>query len=93
MIALGAKPSVDENKIEKTPSPIALMYGQIKEFAKSTGNELASVSGIFNFMESGTTSGTFATNGTVTTSSDGAIGVGVRTNTAESVDIDSLLKE
>ncbi len=80
LIALGVNVPVETAEVEKTPSPIALMYGQLKDFVKSTGNQLSSVSSAFDFMQSSTTSDLSLAKNTITASADGAIGISTTDN-------------
>ena len=94
LIALGVNAPADTAEVEKTPSPIALLYEQAKELLKSTGNQLAEVNSAFGFMQNGTISEEIITaKNTVATSSDGSIGISTTNNNPDSSDVNSLTEE
>jgi hypothetical protein len=95
LIALGVNASADTAVVEeKTPSPIALLYGQAKELLKSTGNQLAEVSSAFNFMQSTTTSRKLQpAKNTIATSTDGSIGISTTNNDPDTSNVNSLTEE
>lgn len=82
LISLNASQPVETAEVTNEPSPIALMYGQMKDFAKSFGNNLASVSTVFNKMKTATTSDDYTPKDTVATSTDGSIGVSTTDNSS-----------
>ncbi len=82
-----------ENTENKTPSPLALMYGGMKDFFKSTGNELAEVSTIFKSLQTTTTDDAFSHRDTIATSSDGAIGVSTTNYDTDNSNIDTLTEQ
>lgn len=92
LIALSIKTPV-ETAETKTPSPFALMYGQIKDFVKSTGNQMAEVSSAFNFMQSSTTPEIYPAKDTVATSSDGTIGISTTNYDTDNSSVTSLTVE
>jgi hypothetical protein len=89
LIAIGTNAQVETIE-EKTPSPFALMYEHMKDFFKSTGNQMAEVSTIFSSLQSSTTVEEHSTKNTVATSSDGSIGVSTTSYNNSETDVDTL---
>ncbi len=85
LVAVGVTSSPDTAQVEKTPSPLSLMFTEIKGFFNTTGSQLAQVGSSFNFAESGST-----TSKAVATSSDGSIGISTTDNNADNSNINSL---
>lgn len=75
LVVVGINSTPEKTAVEKTPSPLALMYGNLKDFAKDTGNSLANVSSVFSFMESEVLEDKYQPKDIVTKSADGVIGI------------------
>lgn len=56
LIAVGLNTqSETAKKSDATPSPLAMLFDQFKSISRGAGNQLASVSSVFGFMQSSTT--------------------------------------
>ena len=56
LVAVGLSTSSEKaKKVDNSPSPISMLVDGAGKLFQSTGNELASVSSVFNFMQSSTT--------------------------------------
>lgn len=84
LVAVGVSPENDTVEVAKTPSPIALMFDEIKSFFKSTGEDFASVSDSFSSLQN---------NEVVATSTDGSIGVSTTDNNTDNINVNSLTEE
>jgi len=84
LVAVGVSSENDTAEVAKTPSPIALMFNEIKSFFKSTGEDLASVSDSFSSLQK---------NEVVATSTDGSIGVSTTDNNVDNNSVNSLTEE
>lgn len=87
LVAVGISPQANPNT-EKALSPFALMFNQAKELIQNTGNQLASVSEVFNPE-------TDAHNRkpTVATSTYGVIGISTTNYDTDNNKVDSLTEE
>jgi len=85
LVAVGVSSENDTVEVAKTPSPIALMFDEIKSFFKSTGEDFASVSDSFNSLQNN--------DEIVATSTDGSIGVSTTDNNVDNNSVNSLTEE
>jgi hypothetical protein len=85
LVAVGVSSENDTAEVAKTPSPIALMFDEMKSFFKSTGEDFASVSDSFNSLQNN--------DEIVATSTDGSIGVSTTDNNVDNNSVNSLTEE
>jgi hypothetical protein len=85
LVAVGVSSENDTAEVAKTPSPIALMFNEMKSFFKSTGEDFASVSDSFNSLQNN--------DEIVATSTDGSIGVSTTDNNVDNNSVNSLTEE